>query len=265
MQSKKSILLRGGLGDNIMQMPLMISFSNQLEKFSGGFDIYLDIWKMHNRDKDPEGVFKVALKQAELFKRQKYVGEVFVQPHFEFSELPSDIIDSDWQRQVKYVSMEANHLAMRNYALGRCLEYWDLSKPWIDVEPIKTDKIIICVSPRYRNPFITLRCLQGSESDFLFVGTDRDYETFYYRYGLNVERFITDSHLELAGIIKGSRFFIGGQGYNACLAEALKVPRIIIQCPRVPDVIPLGGVCNAIVNEEDLSRVFGMMLEEFSI
>ena len=56
----------------------------------------------------------------------------------------------------------------------------------------------------------------------------------------NLQHHNCKDFLEMAEIIKSSKFFIGNQSMAYDLAEALKVPRLLEGCPYYPVIKPHG-------------------------
>ncbi len=117
----------------------------------------------------------------------------------------------------------------------------DLSKPWLEVRPrpASEGKVVLARSPRYRNLNLGYAFLRKfGEMDF--VGTPAEFEEM--KQALPELRYVgCKDFLQLARVIQAARFFIGNQSLPFAVAEALKVPRILEVCPRMPDVVPTGG------------------------
>jgi hypothetical protein len=107
-----------------------------------------------------------------------------------------------------------------------CNATCDLSQPWIDVEPLYKNDIIINRSERYHDKQeIDWKLLNGYNTGF--VGTDQEYEVFCSIAGFRPNRCLCADALEIAKTIKGSKLFIGNQSLCYALAEALKHPRVL--------------------------------------
>ncbi len=116
----------------------------------------------------------------------------------------------------------------------------DLSVPYMEVddhESIK-DKIVIHRTFRHRNQFINYKFLRNYD-DLIFIGTKDEYEDLKKDVP-NLEFCECKNFLEMARIIKSSRFFIGNQSIAYPMAEALKVPRLLEAEPLFPVVQPVG-------------------------
>jgi len=116
----------------------------------------------------------------------------------------------------------------------------DLIKPYIDVEPSKIfrEKIVIHRTFRYRNYFINYKFL-NTHKNLLFLGMKDEYNDLKKEIQ-NLEFHDCKSFLEMAMIIKSSKFFIGNQSVGYDIAEALKVPRLLEGCPYFPVIKPHG-------------------------
>ncbi len=119
----------------------------------------------------------------------------------------------------------------------------DLSEPYLHVEPHPkiVNKIVIHRTFRYRNQFINYKFLE-KYNDLMFVGLKEEYEDLKKEVK-NLEFYDCKDYLEMAQIIKSSKFIIGNQSIAYAIAEALKVPRILEGCPYFPIVQPVGKNC----------------------
>ena len=116
----------------------------------------------------------------------------------------------------------------------------DLTDPYLEVEPhdkIK-NKIVIHRTFRHRNQFINYKFLSNF-NDLVFVGTKDEYEDLK-KDVKNLELYDCKDYLDMARVIKSSKFFIGNQSVAYPIAEALKVPRILEAEPDFPVVQPIG-------------------------
>jgi len=110
----------------------------------------------------------------------------------------------------------------------------DIYQPYLDVKPHNSivKKIVVLRSLRYRNQFINYNFLENYK-DILFVGTRDEYENLKKEVK-NLEFYNCKDFLEMATIIKSSRFFVGNSSLGIDIAEALKVPRLLEACPGFP-------------------------------
>ncbi len=114
----------------------------------------------------------------------------------------------------------------------------DLSKSFLDVSEHKKikNKIVIIRSFRFRNAFINYKFLQ-KHSDLLFIGLKNEYDDFIKEVP-NAEFYDCENFLEMAQIIKSSKFFIGNQSLGYAIADGLNVPRLLENCPDYSAVQP---------------------------
>ena len=116
----------------------------------------------------------------------------------------------------------------------------DLSLPYLEItdhDKIK-NKIIIHRTFRHRNQFINYKFLKNYE-ELVFIGTKDEYLDLKKEIP-NLELYECKNFLEMAQIIKSSKFFIGNQSIAYPMAEALKVPRLLEAEPLFPVVQPIG-------------------------
>ena len=116
----------------------------------------------------------------------------------------------------------------------------DLTEKYLNVpdhESIKK-KIVIHRSFRYRNYFINYKFLKDYKN-LLFIGTKDEYNDLKKEVE-NLEFYDCKNFLEMAKIIKSSKFFIGNSSVGYDFAEGLKVPRLLEACPNFPVKRPHG-------------------------
>ena len=116
----------------------------------------------------------------------------------------------------------------------------DLSLPYLEIddhEKIK-NKIIIHRTFRHRNQFINYKFLKKYE-ELVFIGTNDEYLDLKNEIP-KLKLYECKDFLEMAQIIKSSKFFIGNQSIAYPMAEALKVPRLLEAEPLFPVVQPVG-------------------------
>tara|TARA_Y100000590_G_scaffold468589_1_gene651901 strand:- start:5174 stop:6088 length:915 start_codon:yes stop_codon:yes gene_type:complete len=116
----------------------------------------------------------------------------------------------------------------------------DLTKPFLEAEPhsqIK-NKIVIQRTFRYRNRFINYKFLKNYEN-LLFVGTEEEFKDMKQDVE-NLEFYDCKDFLEMASIIKSSKFILANSSLVFPIAEGLKVPRLLEACPHFPAAQPHG-------------------------
>ena len=100
------------------------------------------------------------------------------------------------------------------------------------------NKIILVRSPRYRNEYINYRFLKNTKN-LLCIGLKSEFEDIKKEVH-DLEFYDCKDFLEMAEIIKASKFFIGNLCFAYSLAEGLKVPRLLEASPDFPVVFPIG-------------------------
>ena len=131
-----------------------------------------------------------------------------------------------------------------------------MDEPFLDVEPhsIIKDKIVIMRSPRYRNQFINYNFLKN-QNNMVCIGLKSEYEDLKRNIS-NLEYYDCKNFLEMAQIIKSSKFFLGNLCFSYSIAEALKVPRLLEACPEFPVVFPIGGKAYDFYHQEHFQDYF---------
>jgi len=119
-------------------------------------------------------------------------------------------------------------------------EHFDLNNPSLFVEDhseIK-NKIIILRSFRFRNIYINYNFLKNHKN-LLYVGVNEEYQDLKKQIP-NLEMYNCKDLLEMAQIIKSSKFFLGNMSVGYAISENLKIPRLLEACPETPLVQPVG-------------------------
>ena len=106
----------------------------------------------------------------------------------------------------------------------------DLSKPYLTVDTHQEikNKVAILRTSRRTNPLINYKFLKKYDN-LIFIGLNEEYNILKKQIP-NLEFYKCKDFLEMAEIIKSSKFFLGNLGFGNVLASALKVP-LLIECP----------------------------------
>lgn len=209
----------GNLGDIIFSLPTIIAL--------GGGTLYIS---------DGKGLLAKPMSQKmveqiiELLKKQPYLKAVLP-----YNGEPIDY-NLDKFRE-KHGPGSDMHLAKRHLqAFG---VKFDLTLPWLEnIEPIHLKEIIIQNSLRHRDIKLNWHHLKSYEGKYLFVGQKDEYRKFKRMSHLKIDFHQTNSILELAQIVKGSKLFIGNQSLGFAIAESLKHPRILEVSYQEANVMP---------------------------
>ncbi len=142
-------------------------------------------------------------------------------------------------------SIDINFNLIRELPINLCFDnkrYWfhiagiqvDLSKKYLEVEDHANirNKITICRSLRYQNPFIDYSFLEKYE-DIYYIGVSKEYENLKKKIK-NLKFYECKDFLEMAMIIKSSKMHIGNQTLGIDIAEGLKSPRMMEVSPYFP-------------------------------
>jgi hypothetical protein len=152
------------------------------------------------------------------------------------------------------LNLAASDLRMMHFPIYPQLNHKLDTQPIIhekDLEYLK-DKIVINLSPRYRNPSIDYSILEPLREYLVFVGHDEEYKMFNRNSIMNVKRVHVKDALHMANIIASCRLFIGNQSSTFSIAEQLKTPRLLEVFNRAPNVIPCGGLGYGFYTTENL-------------
>ena len=116
----------------------------------------------------------------------------------------------------------------------------DVNNTFLSVKPHNSikDKIVIHRSPRYRNAYINYKFLTNKKN-LLCIGLEKEYYELKKEVK-NLEFHDCKDFLEMAEIIKASKFYIGNMSFQYIIAEGLKVPRLLEASPDFPIVFPVG-------------------------
>ena len=116
----------------------------------------------------------------------------------------------------------------------------NVESTFLSVKPhnLIKNKIVIHRSPRYRNAYINYKFLNNSKN-LLCIGLENEFQDLKKEIR-NLEFYNCKDFLEMAEIIKASKFYIGNMSFQYIMAEGLKVPRLLEASPDFPVVFPVG-------------------------
>ena len=135
----------------------------------------------------------------------------------------------------------------------------NLENPYLSVKPHNSikNKIVIVRSARYRNPFINYKFLKN-EKNLLFVGLKTEFDDLKKEVH-DLEFYDCKDFLEMAEIIKASKFFIGNLCFAYSVAEALKIPRLLEASPDFPVVFPTGSNAFDFFHQNHFEKLFNKL------
>ena len=100
------------------------------------------------------------------------------------------------------------------------------------------NKIIIGRSPRYRNGYLNYKFLKNTKN-LLCIGLQEEFEDLKKEVE-NLEFYNCKDFLEMAEILKASKFYIGNMSLQYIISEGLKIPRLLEASPEFPVAFPVG-------------------------
>ena len=116
----------------------------------------------------------------------------------------------------------------------------NVENTFLSVKPheLIKNKIIVGRSSRYRNAYINYKFLKNTKN-LLCIGLEEEFQDS--KKDINdLEFHECKDFLEMAEIIKASKFFIGNMSLQYIISEALKVPRLLEASPDFPAAFPVG-------------------------
>jgi len=228
-----NFLHSGHCGDLIYSLPVVKKLS---ETHKCNFFIGVNKKLNEHYYKHPsKGVFideKMANLIFPLLKTQKFINNLG-----KYNNEKIDI-NLDFFRELP-ISLNFNSPRWYFHITGLNL---DLREPYLDVEEdLKfKNKIIILRSFRFRNHFINYKFLNDYCDELVFIGLKEEHDDLKIQIP-KLEYYDPKNFLEMAKIIKSSKFFIGNQSIGIAIAEGLKVPRLLEKSPDFPVVQPIGN------------------------
>lgn len=211
----------GDLGDIIYSLPTI--------KDLGGGILYLDV----NGGKDDEycipqlrftgGRTKFNLNSFNfiypLLKIQPYLHDVriFNNEHIDYN--------LNKMRQIILLGSRSKHSCLvDSHREAFNLPEYDVNNPWIQCdEVIKLKKdVILSRSPRYQSSYVFLQTLKDLFTNHgIFIGLKKEHELFEWTFDVKVDFYDSNSSLDIAKVIKGSRAMFSNSNFNLALAIGL--------------------------------------------
>ena len=229
-QKSLNFLHSGHAADIINVLPVLKKLSQDHE-----CNLYLNINKpIEFYFRHPAGKYymnnKIFDMLLPLLKRQNYLNKIekFVDQQVDinldiFRELPiSNVFDN-----VTYASMVTG-------------VYPNYSDSFLEAEEHKEvkKKIVIQRTFRYRNNLISYDFLNNFK-DLVFVGTLDEYHDLK-KIVKNLEFYDCKDFLDMASVVKSSKFVLANSSITFPIAEGLNIPRLLESCPDYPAAQPHG-------------------------
>jgi len=133
----------------------------------------------------------------------------------------------------------------------------NVENTFLSVKPhdLIKNKIIVGRSPRYRNAYINYKFLKNTKN-LLCIGLKDEFQDSKKDIN-NLEFHDCKDFLEMAEIIKASKFFIGNMSFQYIISEALKVPRLLEASPDYPVAFPVGPNAFDAYHQNHFEKFFG--------
>lgn len=184
-----------------------------------------------------------------LLSSIKFINNVEFTP---LEELPKGVLTLDYFREIPAINQGSGN--MQTWARKFFGININTEDPWILLSA-KHQNIVVCAfSRRYRNIHIKYEFLDNYSS--VFIGLDDEFD--HFRKVNNLKKLThakINNALEMASLIKSSRFFLGNQSFAFSIAESLKVKRALEVCEICPNVIPSGRGANDFLNTYALKNI----------
>lgn len=138
----------------------------------------------------------------------------------------------------------------------------DLSSEFLDAEFHRSikDYVVIQRTFRYRNQFINYKFINNFKK-ILFIGVKEEFDDLKKSVN-NCEFYDCKDFMEMAQIIKSSKFTIGNSSLAFPIAEGLKIPRLLEGCPYFPAAQPHGKDGYDFYFQDQFERLFSKLYEK---
>lgn len=126
---------------------------------------------------------------------------------------------------------------------------FDISRSWINVEKgnfsnTVKGKVLINFTSRYRNQWINYYFLKKYQDQLLFIGTEEEHKEFCQKWDLKIHLLVVNDFLELAKVMKQSKFLLSNQSFCWNLNRAMNLPSILEMYASAPNCTPFVGKHN---------------------
>lgn len=154
----------------------------------------------------------------------------------------------------------------------------DISEKWITTQKksvknkgtfvfdgkVVSSPIIVNITERYRNDYLTYFFLKPYETNLLFAGTKEEHELFCKRWALNISHLEVDNFLDLARAINDSRFILCNQSLCWNLAQSMQVPRLLELFAPFPNCIHgIGKASHGYYHQRPLQELFKKLYNKY--
>ena len=252
IENKKdlSFLHSGHLGDIVYSFPVIKELSK-----NHNCNLYIQANKpmplvYHNHPSGKVFLDKKTIKLAlPLFKNQDFLNSVNIYNNEKID------INLDIFRDIP-INMRFHSIRWYSHIVGT---HVNMEDPFLSAKPHNSikNKIILVRSSRYRNEYINYKFLKNTKN-LLCIGLKSEYEDIKKEVH-NLEFYDCRDFLEMAEIIKASKFFLGNLCFSYSIAEGLKIPRLLESNPDFPVVYPIGSNAFDFYHQNHFEKFFDIL------
>lgn len=196
-----------------------------------------------------------------LLERQPFVESVTVS-----DAVPDGAFDLDLFRIQTCIPLWGNSIVHYYAPLAPWLvDVPDLSKPWLfggRIIDLGGKSVALFATERFRRPGFSFSFLEPYRDEILFLGTDAEHAAFEKANFPVFHRTISD-FADALDVLSSVRLAIGNQTGFFAMAEALKIPRLLLVSDRDPNVVPCGGAYQFLHETESAKASFLAFRERF--
>lgn len=256
----------GKIGDLVFALPFCRAVADSAG--IGRFSVHLRTGTVVERVRADGCVFPMpqfdaagAERLRPLLERQPYIESVTIS-----GERPEGTLDLDPFRTQRCLPLWCGSIPLYYLSLAPWLvDAPDLSKPWL-LGGRRTDlggrKIALFATERYPRPSFSFSFLEPFRDELLFLGTDAEHAAFEEAFFPVFHRTIADFG-EALDVLSSVRLAIGNQTGFFAMAEALKIPRLLLVSERDPNVVPCGGAFQLLYETESAKTSFRAFFDRF--
>ena len=198
-----------------------------------------------------------------LLERQPFIEGVSIS-----GGLPEGAFDLDLFRIQACIPLWGNALPLYYLPLAPWLATSpDLSRPWL-FGGRKVDlggkSVALFATERFRRPGFSFSFLEPFRDEILFLGTDGEHAAFENAF-FPVEHRRIGNFADALDTLCSVRLAIGNQTGLFAVAEALKIPRLMLVSDIDPNVVPCGGAFQFLYETTSAETTFCAFRERFCV
>lgn len=199
----------GDFGDVIYALPVI--------QYLGGGDVRLFPSKHTGYRMTAE---RVAAMRP-LLELQSYITSC------EWSSGPSGLNLDGWRQAKYYDGLNLSDNVCKHF----CVPFSDQNKPWMVIDEINpVAEVVFAVGTRWRGKVNWRPSVEVYRGRSVFLGLPDEHAVFERDYG-QIPYFPTSTLLDAARVLAGAKLIHCSQSSLRSIAEALKLPVVVEQCP----------------------------------